>query len=245
MDLEQLWAELAKLDSDDIVKGLQKHKREAFQAIHDQGHSAATGSSKQKIDAAEAAQQKAERDLEKAQERMKELEEKAPDAAAIRKQYEDREAELKKTHQEQLDAERTKRNDLQRRNARKDLVRALIGDGVDPDYAEVLVEKQDVVDRIVIGDDGELVVQQKGRTIPIAATDDHSPVELLAEELRSGIDAKWVSSSVKRGAGVQDGSGGGGGNRYQKLAEQQKEFEKARGERGASGKSAREKMGRA
>ena len=251
MDTKELRSALEKLGDDpdaSAVAGVfQSKSREVYQEVFNAGHASAVGAERSKVEEAEAAQKKAEGQVSVREGKISALEADRPDVAKIRDEYQDEIQKLKTDHKDEIDGEREKGKSLKRTNTRKDLIRALTSDPyhIDPDYAEVLAAREDVRGRITVDDEGEVIVHQKGKQIPIAPSDDHTPVQLFAEELAGGVAAKWKTATADSGSGVstdRGGAAGTGGDRYTKMREKQKAIEKERGA-GADRKSAKEKMG--
>ena len=239
-----LWVQLAGLKPEELVEGFQRNAGEAYQEIFNRGHKAGVAHMDKQVSAAETAQKTAET----AQEKAEGLLAKAPDATQLREQYTKEIDDLKGTHKSELEEREGRLVSTLQAAERAKLVALLVGSsyGVDSDYAEVIAAKPDVIERISVTEEGEVLVLQRGKQIPIQAADGKTPLGLMAEELAGGIDAKWKTSNADAGSGAtQDGSGGGGGGkgRWGELRAQQEKVEENRSKRPGTGKTAREKMG--
>ena len=87
-----------------------------------------------------------------------------------------------------------------------DLRAALTQIGVDGDFAQVLSQRPDLVARIVPNEaDGTVTIMQAGGTIPFQSANGKSALDLLVEELKPTIPAKWITSKADGGSGDQGG----------------------------------------
>lgn len=224
-----------KVSPDDFAKALKEGAQPLYQAVFDLGHRLATKENKDKIRDLET-----ERDTEKQranglQTKLEEAEKAQPDLAAVRKQYDaeltakaDEIKELKKAHKAEIKGARLE--------AKRENLRALLN-GIDPDYADIQVRKHE--GRLDFDNEGNLIVLQDGKKIPIQADD---PLKALADEIRTATPPKFVVSNADGGSGTE--TGGANNNRgaaiYEKIRKDVKEAEK--GEGGAR-KSAAERLG--
>lgn len=242
MELKELIEELAKKPKDQVVTALKEHGHPVFQEVFNLGHSKATADAKAEREALEASLSETKADLGKAQGRVKELEEKAPDAAKLREQYEQEVEGLKAKHKGELEERDTRLRDERMERAVTDLKSKLIAAGLDPEYAEVKVDKSEVRQRLRHSDKGELEVLQNGKEIPFTPADGKSGLDLLAAEIREGTDPKWISSKADRGSdtGTSRGSGAGSGL-FDRIRDETKKREDGR----TSQSSPEERLGQA
>jgi hypothetical protein len=233
MTLEELLAELAKLDRTQVVEGIQKSAQPIFQAIYDRGvgfANAKWGPEKTALEGQVASLTSEKQTLET---RVRTIEEKTPDLAAERQKFDAQiqaeqqkyEAKLKAA-QVQLQAERKSR-------AVADLKAKLIAAGVDSDYADVMTLKPDVQKRINFTDAGTMQVLQANSDIPFAAAGERTGIDLLADELKTGVPAKFLLVNSDAGSGTEgtgNGAGGAAGaakNLFKDIRKQAKDKQEA------------------
>ncbi len=92
---------------------------------------------------------------------------------------------------------------------------------VEKDYADVLIQRADVVDRVKMNEDGTWQVLQKGKEIPIAAQTPDAALTLLADELKAETPPKFLLVGTDTGAGTTTGTVTTtvGGNQFDKIRE--------------------------
>jgi hypothetical protein len=240
MTLEEILAELNKLDRQTVVTGLQASAQPIFQAIYDKGvgfqtvkHTAEKTSLEGQVTGLQT--QIAEKDKE-----IQKLTEKAPEAATLRTQYEAKINQLKEDHKNELKARDTVLVGERRTRSLLDLKTKLISAGVDPDYADVLTNKSTTTSRFKFDDKGEMSILAADSEVPIIAAKGKDALEVMAEELRTSVPAKFVLSNGDGGSGTngQGGKGKAGGNLYEEIRQDAKK----RSEQ-TKAPSARERMG--
>lgn len=252
-ELKALWNKLEKkmasIEGDDadvpdetIVGVLHEAAHPVYQTVFNKGHSDATQRSQDKITAAESRATAAEAAATAAKEEANELRAKTPEAEKLKQQYDEAVKSLKKQHQQELDTLKEQNTKTALDRATADLRAKLVGRpfNLDPDYAEVIVNKPDVRSRMKFTN-GALEVLQPGKDIPFAASEGQSPLDLLASELKKSTPAKFIVSKADGGAGSDNDAGGGasgGLKSYRKTVEAEREAER-KGEK----KSAKERMG--
>lgn len=168
--------------------------------------------------------EKAEADLQAAQDELNELKSKAPDAKAIEDRLTASHAKALKKEQERADAAERRAKELNRRIARDITHAELIkpdasGVYVEPEYAELVLGRYD--DRYVDKDDGSLGVLQVGEATEYDGQDVKAKAAALAKDIRKQIQPRYLITSADSGAGVR--SGNGGGNSTTKTVEQIKQ----------------------
>ena len=224
MDAAELkqFGELAKkfepADKEAVLKVVKDDIHPVFQDINDGGRAAANKDNTAKVTKLEKERDDALGKVQKAEKDLADLNGQAPDAAKLRKKYED---DLNTEREEFTKKENAYKAQL--KDTRKDMYAGKLVDiladptgpyQIDRDYAEtILIRKAEVVDRIVVADDGKLTVLKKGTTdIPLVppSDDKKTVLHLLADDAVVGVEPKWKTSKVKRGSGTQ-GSGGGDG----------------------------------
>ena len=215
-----------------VVKIISDSAHEAFQDIHDTGHSAATAAKNADIKSLEAQVLEFKTKFETADGKLKAFDEKAPDVAKVRETYEAAERKLREEHQQAMQNLTQKQQDelkakdqallqLQLKQATSALVKKLaVGEnGVVEDYAEtILMNKNEVKSRLVPQPDGSVKVLKKGSTdLFIVPTDDQTALDIFAAELAEGVDDRWKGSGVGRGSGSKGSEGGSGAPLVEKF----------------------------
>lgn len=224
MNAEELkqFGELAKkfepADKDAVLKIVKDDIHPVFQDINDGGRAAANVAAQAKITKAEGERDTALAKVTKAEQDLADLNGQAPDAAKLRKKYED---DLKLAREDWDKKEVAYKNQLRdtRKDTNLDKLVDILADPtgpyqVDREYATtVLIKKDDVKGRVLVDDDGKLTVLKEGTTdIPLVPPSEGKKtlLHLLADDVIKTVDTKWKSSKVNRGSGTQ-GSGGGTG----------------------------------
>lgn len=140
-----------------------------------------------------------------------------PDTAAIHTQYTAQIADLTAQHQKEKDALTGNLAGERKAKAlgklKEHLTTPSKKDGnrhLNPDYAQVLIEKADVASRFTEVN-GAYVIKQNGKDIPITGSFDEA-VEVLAAELRAAAPSTLVLVGTDKG--------GGGGGHQQNIAQQ-------------------------
>jgi hypothetical protein len=128
----------------------------------------------------------------------------APDTKALHDQY-GREIQTVKDKATARETELLGNLRTERHGQAKAKLRTALGKGekrLVEAFADVLVEKADVIARIKIGDDGTRQVLQAGKDIPFAATDFDAQLGMLAEELKGSAPADFVLVGTDAGGGT-------------------------------------------
>ena len=229
MTNEELGALVAKLVAEPVgavAKALQTGAQGVYQEVFNAGHKTATSQAaaeKTKLEGDLAAAKKAQEASTSTLEKMKGEQ---PDVAKIHEDYRAQMDDLRETHKTEIQSERDARQNSEQGRSLGDLRTALISHhSLDPDYADVLAQKAEVMERIRYDQATGIQIMQKGKEIPLQPGDDHSALDLLATELAADAPAKFVNSKGDRGSGTLGGGGGtgsGGSGFYDKLRERVK-----------------------
>lgn len=193
----------------ELVAAIKEHSKAVYQPMFNDGHGVATAAAsterakfEKRATDAEAGRQTAEQELAKYKKEQ-------PQIAQIDAQYKDqlaakdREiADLKAGHLEE------KKSALTGGAITK--LRAILNQWVDADKVESLVSTKAVRDRLSLDENLALRVLQKGQQIPFAGNEEEQ-LKAFAEELKSGVEAKWLLSGVQAGSGRESATGGVGG----------------------------------
>ncbi len=191
--------------------------QEARQFIHDVGHSAATATWKAKVKEVETERDTLKTDKASLETKVTELQAKNPDAAAVRQEMEKKLTDKDEAHAAEKAKWKQERQNLEVGTFATAAKAAFVAAGVDPDYADLRVEKLIKDGRIkpTDGDDGATVIsvyKADGAT-PFAALQGKSLAASLVEAELETIDDKWKGSGVGGGAGALGGNGGAGGSK--------------------------------
>jgi hypothetical protein len=212
------------LSATDLSDTLKSSVHAVWQIVFNEGHDVGYGKTKEAERNADGKVAAAEKRAEKAEARVKELETSQPDVAEIRKQYATEISDLKAEHEKALETERGRAVDATLRRGRSDLMAAIVALDVDPDYAGVLVERDEFRDRMSVDPEThEIVVMQKGKQIPIQSVEGKSAVKLFADEIRQGVKPKWLSSNADAGSNQQSGGTPGSSSQagfYERVREE-------------------------
>ena len=205
----------------DIVKAVldDTQTQPVYQEIFQRGHAEETRASKAKFDALTEQVTGLTGQLSTAQTALTDLQSKTPDVKTVTDQFQAQIADLSAKNKAKLDTMQAKVNDTLLRRGRADLKSSLIAKGVDPDYADVLVNKEDVKLRMRPSDDGDIQVMADGKDIPLTVGEGQTPLGLLTEELSGKVPAKFLSSSSDRGSDSRSGpaSGSGSVDQFKKI----------------------------
>lgn len=225
MTLAELLAELAKLDREEVVRGIHDSAQNVYQVIFDRGHSTATTKAAAEKTRLEGELVAANTAKQEAETKYTQLKAENPDVAKIHEQYGAQITDLKEKNKETVKTLKAQFGSERHNRAVADLRTKLVSVGVDPDYAAVQAEKPEVQKRLRFDDAGNLEVLQEGKEIPLQPGDGKVPLDLLAAELKGRTPAKFVTATVDRGSQVDGGSGGGSGgkSKFDKIRAEVKE----------------------
>jgi hypothetical protein len=223
-DFDKLVAQLTGLQpatgtdeiaDDTIVAAIQTHGQPVYQIAHDRGHSAGMGKKGGEVATAIAERDAAQRERDAAKTALEELKGKAPDAEKLKADYATELASKETAFKAKEAALKEKLKATQLAWAKADLKSELIStQHVDADYAAVLAERPDVIERVTHTEDGKVEIMQRGKTIPYAPGDGQTAVGLLAAELREGVNPKFITTDADAGSGAGNGGGPGKGTGF-------------------------------
>lgn len=196
-----------KGDKAEVAKLFKEHAGAVHQLVFQSGHDVGYGkkageltTAQEQVTTLTSENTQLKTDLQKARDQN-------PDLAKVHTEYQGQIAELKKKHEADLAAVNGKLAAKDLSLGKGELVKALVDQGVDPDYAStVLANREDVVSRIKPEPSG-IQFMQAGGTIPFAAAGEKSPAALFAEELVKTVQPKWIVAKGGPGAGPADQSG--------------------------------------
>lgn len=206
MDLNEIVAELVKQDPAAVLTALQSKAQPLFQQIFDKGHAEATRRlNEQKVEL-EAKLKTAQEELTTAKGQITTLSSGQPDIKKFQDEVARLEGELVKVKESSSATVLAERLDRQFQT----LETKLVAQGVDPEYASVLLAKADIRKRLQPNKEGAIEVLRDGG-IPYSPAEGKTGLDLLADELVGKAPAKFISSTVDRGSGIKGGGAGGGG----------------------------------
>lgn len=206
MTVEELVAELAKADQAEVVQMLQTKAHPLWQGIFNQGHSTATAQAKKDREKVETDLQAANAAVEKAKADIAKLEEKAPDMAKLRTQYETQIQELQQKLKAAEDGVSGIKRETTLEMQLKELQSKLIAAKVHPRIAKIVISDKEIRDRLTINDDGSVTVKQHGKDIPMVVASGQDVLDALATEIAGGLGPELLSGSGDRGTGLTGGS---------------------------------------
>ena len=218
MELNELIESLAGHDKKAVADALKEHAQDHYQAIYQRGFSTAHGEAQAKIAAKDAEITAYKESAEQQEAKIKELQNKAPDAEELRNQYEERLQTLQREKNEAVEAVTSRITELHKTRFKAELKAALIVDKIDPDYAShVLVSKYD----------GRIKAMEDG-TIKVMSDDDLTPLQapagelasVFAKQIKATVDPKWITSTSDTGGGASSGKAGGGGSEWDRYRQQ-------------------------
>lgn len=213
---------------DELRAAIKEHAKPIYQPIFNDGHGVATASfsserlklEKRATDA-EAEKKSAADDLEKYKREQPQI---AQIDAQYKQQLQDKDAEIQKLKESHSSEKRTSRQETAVTK-----LRAILNQWVDPDKTENLVSTTTVKDRLQLDEALNLRVLQKGQQIPFAGNEEEQ-LKAFAEELKAGVEPKFILSGVNGGTGRQGATGGVGTEGLKGKALFDKIREKARAE---------------
>lgn len=214
------FGELAKkfepADKDAVLKIVKDDIHPVFQDINDGGRSAANLANDTKVKAVTKERDDALAKVTKAEKDLADLNGQAPDAAKLRKKYEEDVATAREDFLKKETVLKAQLRDT-RKDSHLDKLVDILADPtgpyqIDREYATtILIKKPEVVSRLAVDDDGKLTVFKQGSTeLPLVPPTDGKKtlLHLVADDVVTGVEAKWKVSGVKRGSGTK-GSGAG------------------------------------
>lgn len=200
-------------DANDVAAQLRTAAPKVYQIAFDAGHSTATAQSKKDIKALETKLADAETARSAAEDKLTEATRSQPDVAKLRADHEAVILDLKERHKAELKALKDAAKDRERSAALKSLELALVAAGVDPDYAEVQVQKESIRNRIDVADDGTVTFRQLDKDTPYSGKDATENTKLLAADIRKSIsNPKFLAAAGDAGSGTTGAAEGVAGD---------------------------------
>lgn len=247
-ELKDIISQLRELNpkADEFANLLRESMQPLYQVVFDRGHGVATATAATQREKLEADLAASVAEVTRLTGKVKEYEEKTPDVAKLRADYDAELASLRTQLNQAKKDGVTKVKAVLRSRAQRDLVTELVALGVDRDYAEVQAAKPEHADRLHVRDDEGVDVLQAGKQVPIQSD---KPLSTLAAEMLESIPPKWRTSTADNGAGsgagddapTGNGTGAGGNGFFDGIRKSTADAEKAK----APTRSAAERMGAA
>ncbi len=212
-DIDKLIDEILKVDKKAFITKLQEKAKPFYQAIFNEGHASATGTSKSEKTALEAKLEAAEAKVVEVEAEFTEYKSKAPDTVTLEKQWSEKVKAAKDESKALKEAMVEERKGNKRTLANSTLLKFL--SDVDGDYADALVSKPGIQNRLSFDENTNLRVLQPGQDIPFAG-DEEAQLKALAEEIRGTVKPIFIVSTAGAGSGRgSPGAGGGAGGKSQ------------------------------
>lgn len=197
---------LGHSNQDEVVSLVETQGSGLFQKIFQKGHDVGYGKKHAALDRATEELTGIKAKLATAEEQITTLKAN-PETKAIHEQYAGQIKSL-------TDAAKARETELltgirkERHSSHLSTLRTALKAKLQPDYADVLLEKGENSDRIKVNDDGTWTVLQKGKDIPLAAQTPEAALSILADELVAGAPAGFVLAATDAGGGMgQNGQG--------------------------------------
>jgi hypothetical protein len=200
-----------------------------YQGVFDAGHAAATAKGNEKVTELQASLTAKSDEVTKLTQEVTALKADKPDIVAVEAKYQKDITGLQAQLKEEKLARRDERRQWHVSQAHTRLQSALVEAGVDPEYAELLLSKEDIKKRFKVvtsGDEVTIEVLKEGsETIPLQAD---NPTKAFADELRRNVKPQFIRSNGDRGSGASGGGDGGGGKSvYDRIREEAKGTQEA------------------
>lgn len=231
-ELIQKLSDAHKEDPKAVIAAMPTGQGTLYHEVFSAGHADATGRAKTKLDEVERDRDGFKAQLETANQKVAQLEEKAPDVQRINREWQEKYDRDTESLKSQLTAKDEELVQGAKDRALDEYERKLIAQQVDPAYARV--SRADVADRIKVegkGKERRVVVTEKGKEIPIQATGDKTPVDVLVEEVLPSINPKFINENVDtKGSNTQRGNGPGPSrtNEYEAARKRKEDEQKAK-----------------
>lgn len=209
--LQAAWQPLTDATPDDLADAFHKAHQAAGQKLIDKGSGTAKKSLGPELREAERKWTEAQAEITKRDERIAEIEAKVPDMAVVRKQYDERERDLKEKHKGEI-AARDGRVQAERfGRVLSDVSGRLLKLGIRPKTVNTVIDLGgDPAKRLRFPEEGGVEVLQPGRDIAYAPPEGQDALDLYAAELYALADPDWqLVSGADHGSGL-DNSGGRG-----------------------------------
>jgi hypothetical protein len=214
--LSEILAEARELVTGDytiesLAGDVQKGWPELHQFIFNGGHKKASAQHGSDIRAVEKKLEDEQAVSEGLRKQIKKLEEKVPEAAQLRQEYETREQNLRKEFETKLTEANGKVEQLDRGSGIQKLIDELSNDEnlVHRPYAKDLAEGR-FADRFTRDEKGTRMVLQIGQKIPYAAATEDEAIKLLAKDIAKTVEPWGKRSGVERGGGLRNEGPAGG-----------------------------------
>jgi hypothetical protein len=210
MTLDEAISFIAQQNAEEVTTAMQKSANAVWQNIFNKGHSTATVAARTEKDQLTGKVTSLETAVAEKEIKIKELETKSPDVAAIHRQYQEKITGMENTHRTEL-ANRDGVIATSRKSAVKSAIRKEAEKlGLDPDWLELQMDKPENDRRIVVKADGSYEIMQPEGNIPLMPAGEDKPETLIAKEILAKAPDKWKNVQTDSGAGINSNLPGGG-----------------------------------
>lgn len=213
--VEELLTALAGRDQSAVVAAMRGGSaKQLFQVIFDQGHGSAVAKLTPEKTLLEGEITGLKENVRVLTEQNKTLAEKAPDVARLQQEHKDAIAKLEQKHKDEKGALGATLVTERMGRAEFMLLSHLKEEGVDAEYAEVVVDKAKRSNRLRANDKGLVEAFRADVDTPFVSSDPKKDgLKLLAEELKGTVPAKFINVNGDSGGGTSSGAGGGAGDK--------------------------------
>lgn len=217
MELEELIKHIGETDPEAFKSELHKSAQKHYQLIFSDGHKSGKGQTMEKVESLEKQLEEVTGQLEA---KGKELSAKddeitkisanKPDIEQIKSDYEQKliakdEAAAKslKEASEKLEALKKANLDKEKERIRQQLINKVQGLHVD-EWAANRAISEDIMNRVVVSDDGEMKVYQADKATPITAPEGGNVLDILAHEVVESVPKQYVNPPKNNDSGYKD-----------------------------------------
>lgn len=239
MDLKELVKELDsawKTDSKAVLDALPTGQGTLYHTAFSDGHKEGSSRVTREKEQVEAERDDLKSKLEATNEKVAQLEEEKPDVQRMNREWQEKFDTLKSTSETSITDLTAQLEQAEKNRALDEYERKLIAAHVDPAYARVKRVEAESDGRVTVegkGKDIKYVVLEKGKKIPLQATGEKTPIDVLVEEVTPSIDPKFFTENVDlNGSNSQRGnrSGPSTKNEYEAARERKEAEQKAKHE---------------
>lgn len=223
MELDVLVEEIKGFGDKKALIEKLKDIKTVYQPIFNDGHAVATAQLSDEKKEVDKKLQESETKLTDLQTEFDTYKASKPDTATLDKQWSDKLAAVKDEFKEYKKQVKQEKIDAQRDTALSK-VHTLLAVDVDPEYAESLVQRASIKNRITVDESGNLRILQPEQSIPYAGDVD-AQIKALASELVENVKPIFRRTAIEGGPGKTDITGQTqpkGKQKYDQIREQVK-----------------------
>ena len=227
-DIGSLVTQIKSVDPEAFHDALKDNLQDHYNKIFRTGYGVAKGEFQPKIEASTKSLEQLQSEIQQRETRIKELQEKSPDLAKLEAKWEaalqakaEEIEKVKGDYSSQLKEKDSIVLQERRDSFSANLVRYLVEQGADKDYAEVLVSKQGTQSRIKWGDERYPKIYQEDGQTPFPQSDGKRPYEILGADLLKEVPDKFLTDRKPSDSRFGDRAGDFEG--FANLSEDQQE----------------------